>query len=413
MKEGAQEPAAPLTPKTGMLSITVRSFLRDHRKPLAFVPVYIGYEKLLEMASYLGELRGEAKKSESPLDIFRTLAALRNEFGKAWITFGEPLDLGSFLSSQIPGWKENSGSNDKPAWLEKTTSNLGDRLVGRINAAAVINPVNLVAIALLSSPRHALGEEELIRQLDGYTRLLSMVPYSDRTAMTDLDARSMIHYVENLLLIQRKTDALGDIISMDEKTAIAMTYYRNNVLHIFAIPSLISCFFVNCASITRKEILRISAILYPYLQAELFLPWTQHEALAVVKKWLDCLVKEGLITRGQDDNGEACYYQPDPATAEYIMLNVFSRAIVQTLERFYMVISLLLRNGSGNIEAEALEHQSGVLAQRLSIIHGLNAPEFFDKSLFRGFIAQMRHHGVLEITQTNKLVFGNNIPESS
>ena len=35
--------------------------------------------------------------------------------------------------------------------------------------------------------------------------------------MTDLDARSMIHYVENLQLVQRKTDALGDIISMDEK----------------------------------------------------------------------------------------------------------------------------------------------------------------------------------------------------
>ena len=74
-----------------------------------------------------------------------------------------------------------------------------------------------------------------------------------------------------------------------------------------------------------------------------------------------------------------------------------------------MVISLLLRNGSGNIEAEALEHQSGVLAQRLSIIHGLNAPEFFDKSLFRGFITRLRHYGVLEITQTNKLVFGGNI----
>ena len=406
---GRSRTGRTLTPKTGMLSITVRSFLRDNRKPLAFVPVYIGYEKLLEMASYLGELRGEAKKSESPLDIVRTLAALRNEFGKAWITFGEPVDLGSFLSSQAPNWKESSGTDDKPEWLVKATSNLGDVLAGRINSAAVINPVNLVAIALLSSPRHALGEEELIRQLDGYTRLLSMVPYSDRTAMTDLDARSMIHYVENLQLIQRKTDALGDIISMDEKTAISMTYYRNNVLHIFAIPSLISCFFVNSANITRKEILRISAILYPYLQAELFLQWTQHEALAVVQKWLDCLVEEGLITQGQDDNGEACYFQPDPSTSEYIMLNVFSRSIVQTLERFYMVISLLLRNGSGNIEAEALEHQSGVLAQRLSIIHGLNAPEFFDKSLFRGFIAQMRHHGVLEITQTNKLVFGDNI----
>ncbi|MFK0570743.1 glycerol-3-phosphate 1-O-acyltransferase PlsB [Endozoicomonas sp.] len=413
---GRSRTGRTLSPKTGMLSITIRSFLRDHRKPLAFVPVYIGYEKLLEMASYLGELRGEAKKSESPMDIVRTLAALRKEFGKAWITFGEPVDLGSYLNKEAPHWQDTADTKDKPEWLVKTTSNLSDMLAGRINSAAVINPVNLVAMALLSSPRHALGEEELIRQLDGYTRLLSMVPYSDRTTMTDLDARSMIHYVENLQLVQRKTDALGDIISMDEKTAISMTYYRNNVLHIFAIPSLISCFFVNSASIPRKQILRICAILYPYFQAELYLQWTQHEALAIVQKWLDCLEEEGLITRGNEDNGDAgagesCYFQPDPSSSEYIMLNVLSRSIVQTLERFYMVISLLLRNGSGNIEAEALEHQSGVLAQRLSIIHGLNAPEFFDKSLFRSFIAQMQHHDVLDITQTNKLVFGDNIQQ--
>jgi len=405
---GRSRTGRTLVPKTGMISITVRSFLRNHRKPVAFVPVYIGYEKLMEMASYLGELRGEAKKGESPLDIVRTLAALRDEFGKAWITFGDPVDLGTYLDAQAPNWKERTDVDHKPEWLVKATNNLGNLLVSRINAASVINPVNLVAIALLCSPRHALGEEELIRQLDGYARLLSIMPYSNRTVMTDLDARSMIHYVENLQLIQRKTDALGDIISMDENTAISMTYYRNNVLHIFAIPSLISCFFINGASVTRKNIMRIIRTLYTYLRAELFLQWTTEEALTVVQQWLDCMVSEGLITLHGNDN-DACYHQPDPSTSEYIMLNVLSRSIVQTLERFYMVISLLLRNGSGNIEAEALEHQSGVLAQRLSIIHGLNAPEFSDKSLFRGFIAQLCQHGVLEITQTNKLVFGENI----
>ncbi len=411
---GRSRTGRTLVPKTGMLSITVRSFLRNHRKPLAFVPVYIGYEKLMEMASYLGELRGETKKGESPLDIVRTLAALRDEFGKAWITFGEPVDLGTYLDDQAPHWKECTDIDNKPEWLIKTTNNLGNLLASRINAAAVINPVNLVAIALLCSPRHALGEEELIRQLDGYTRLLSIMPYSKCTTMTELDARSMIHYVENLQLIQRKTDALGDIISMDENTAISMTYYRNNVLHIFAIPSLLSCLFVNGTSITHRNIMRIIRTLYPYLCAELFLQWTTEEALVVVQQWLDCMVNEGLIIRDRDEEDDKVrYHQPDPSTSEYIMLSVLSRSMVQTLERFYMVISLLLRNGSGNIEAEALEHQSGVLAQRLSIIHGLNAPEFFDKSLFRGFIAQLCQHGVLEITQTNKLVFRENIQEAA
>ena len=170
---------------------------------------------------------------------------------------------------------------------------------------------------------------------------------------------------------------------------------------------------MNGTSIPKQKIMHICTNIYPYLQAELYLQWSEGEALNIVQKWLDCFVSEGLITREDNGNGDIHYFQPDPSTSEYIMLSVFSRSIIQTLERFYMVVSLLQRNGSGNIEAEALEHQSGVLAQRLSIIHGLNAPEFFDKSLFRSFICRLQQHGILEITQTSKLVFDDNIGEIS
>ncbi len=408
---GRSRTGRTLQPKTGMLSITLRSFLRDQRRPVAFVPVYVGYEKLMEMSSYVGELRGKSKTKESPLDIFRTLAELKKEFGKAWLTFGEPIDLGKMLDVEVPQWRELDISEDKPEWLKKVTNKLGDRIASSINSAAVLNPVNLVATTLLSAPRHALGEEELILQLECYLNLMARLPYSDKTVVTEMDARSMIHYVETLELVSRQTDSLGDIISMSEDTAVAMTYYRNNVLHMFAIPSLISCLFVNNTQISRREIERLCCVMYPYLKAELFLKWEQGEVKALIGQWLDTMVEEGLIILCEDDNGNTCYCQPDPASAEYIRLSVLSRCMVQTLERFYMVVSLLIRNGSGNIEREALENQSRVLAQRLSIIHGLNAPEFFDKALFRSFIEQLKANGVLTISLTNKLVFGDEIQQ--
>lgn len=405
---GRSRTGRTLTPKTGMLSLTVRSFLRDHRKPMAFVPVYVGYEKLMEMASYLSELRGDSKKKESPLDIIRTLSALREQFGKAWINFGEPLDLGGFLAQHSRTWQQDCKDNDKPEWLIPAVNELGNNLSARINSAAAVTPVNLVAMALLCAPRYAQGEEELVRQLEGYIQLLTNVPYSTEMVFSDLDAKSMVHYVENLGLVSRRTDALGDVIAMDEKTAIAMTYYRNNVLHVFALPSLIASFFINHPQVSRKQIVNICKLLYPYLKAELFLPWSLEEAPEVVQQWLDAMVNAELITRsGEGDS--TIYHQPNPAEPEFISLNVWAAAIRPTLERFYMVISLLLRNGSGNIESESLEHQSGVLAQRLAMIHGLNAPEFFDKTLFRSFISLMRKNKVLEITQTNKLVFGDDV----
>jgi glycerol-3-phosphate O-acyltransferase len=56
-----------LPPKTGMLAMTVKSYLRDHSRPIVFIPTYIGYERLMEGSTYVGELRGADKEQESYL----------------------------------------------------------------------------------------------------------------------------------------------------------------------------------------------------------------------------------------------------------------------------------------------------------------------------------------------------------
>ena len=45
--------------------MVVHSYLRDSKKPIAFVPIYIGYDKVFELGSYLKELSGAVKKKES------------------------------------------------------------------------------------------------------------------------------------------------------------------------------------------------------------------------------------------------------------------------------------------------------------------------------------------------------------
>ena len=54
-----------LPPRTGMLSMTVRSFLREPKRPVVFMPVYFGYERIVEGRTYLGELSGRPKEKES------------------------------------------------------------------------------------------------------------------------------------------------------------------------------------------------------------------------------------------------------------------------------------------------------------------------------------------------------------
>jgi len=78
---------------------------------------------------------------------------------------------------------------------------------------------------------------------------------------------------------------------------------------------------------------------------------------------------------------------------------------VQMIERYYLVISVLLKYGSGRLTQEALESQCRLMAQRMSILHELNAPEFFDKSLFSNFIDLLRERKVLTVNAEGRLVF--------
>ena len=388
-----------LQPKTGMLAITMRSFLRSNRLPVVFVPVYIGYERVLEGRTYLGELRGASKKKESIFDLFKVIGALKQRFGHVWVNFGEPIKLAEFLDSEQPDWREQDyGTQYRPAWLNEATNNLGERVAQHLNEAAAINPVNLVALALLSTSKLALDERALSRVLDLYLALLRSVPYSPHTTLPDGNGQALIEYVQKMDLLAEQKDALGKILYLDEQNAVLMTYYRNNVLHIFALPALLASFFQSSSRMSREQILRYTRALYPYLQAELFIRWNLDELDGVVDQWLTAFVEQGLLKLDGD-----MYVRPAPSSREFVLLTLLARAIVQTLQRFYMATALLLNAGQNAISAEELEDLCTVMAQRLSILHGLNAPEFFDKSLFRHFIQSLLDQGVLRQDEAGKL----------
>ena len=101
-----------LHPKTGMLSMTVRSFLRDPVRPVVFVPVYFGYERIVEANTYISELSGAAKKKESWLDLLLSLRVLRERFGTVHVNVGEPIRLNDLLDAHLPSWREQRFDDD-------------------------------------------------------------------------------------------------------------------------------------------------------------------------------------------------------------------------------------------------------------------------------------------------------------
>ena len=66
--------------------------------------------------------------------------------------------------------------------------------------------------------------------------------------------------------IAREPHHLGDIVRMSLENAVLATYFRNNVLHLLALPSLIACVFVSNARVATRDIQRLNSGLRDYLE---------------------------------------------------------------------------------------------------------------------------------------------------
>ena len=127
-----------IPPKTGMLAMTLQALIKGVNRPVSIVPVYIGYEHVMEVKSYLKELKGKSKQKESPAQIFSAIRKLKN-YGHGFVNFGEPVQLNQFLEKQVPQWREavNQEPDKKPAWLTPTVNELPKTVMLLVNLSII------------------------------------------------------------------------------------------------------------------------------------------------------------------------------------------------------------------------------------------------------------------------------------
>lgn len=392
-------------PATGTLSMTVQSHLRNANKPIVFIPIYIGYEKVFESRSYLGELRGLDKKKESLFDVVKSVKRLKN-YGHVYLNFGEPLPLNDQLQQQQPNWNSTLyGTRDRPAWMSGFVDQLSTDILARINSAAALNPVNLLAMVLLATPRQAIENKQLINHLNLLYSLQKHTPYSDYISFPDGHAEDWIAYSIKMGVLSVIPQKLGNLYGTNRQNTILLSYYRNNILHMFALPSLISALIVRANGVSTNTIKERLSMIYPFVRKELFLQISTEGARAQVDTVLNYLVENKLIVVDEHRH----YHGPDKTTDQSAQLQFLANIMLPTLERYLITLSVLVRLGSGQCSQTILENQSQQMAQRLSLLNGLDAPEFFDKSLFKTFIQTMKLKKVLTVNSEGNLEFDERI----
>lgn len=155
-----------LPPQVGLLNMVVEAALGLGDRPVSFVPVSIGYERMMEETEFLRELSGEAKKGEDIHSLLSAGRALLQSYGRPNIQFGRVIDLGEQRRSMsLP-------DDPTPAKRRALVNTLASLVMDEINRVTAVTPGALVATVLLCHPRRGMPHRELV---DRSRRLLSLV----------------------------------------------------------------------------------------------------------------------------------------------------------------------------------------------------------------------------------------------
>ena len=126
--------------------------------------------------------------------------------------------------------------------------------------------------------------------------------------------------------------------------------------------------------------------IYPFLKGELFLHFNEEELDTQIKAIIDEFARQEVIQA--NDNFLSIH------RAKVRILQLWSAGMREILQRYYITVSILRRDPG--IARGLLEKESQLVAQRLSVLHGINAPEFFDKAVFSAFIAHLKEEGYFD-----------------
>ena len=378
--EGGRTRTGRLLPaKFGVLKLTLDHQKRGLPKPLAIVPVYFSYEKLVEGRSYLSELQGAGKKKESILDLVRNIRLLRQNFGRVVVKIGRPI--------RLDAWLTHNAHLHANAQLKR----LGQSILYGINENAHVNAVNLVSLATLGMPNNAIEATSLTAQIKVFQDLIRRLT-PPQTTVTEESPEQIVQHTLDLSLLTLEKQEFGDVLCHDPYVAILMTWYRNNVAHTLALPGLIACLLIRRRRpISRDSLRRITSLVYPAVALEFSTPGNIDNLDACLSGMAACgflkVTKENIAG-------------PPPDDIKLVQLQLLAKLVMPTLERMFIVTQQLQRPQTRNV----IREKSHNTALRISRLYGINSPEFSDPNLLEQFVDFLISSGAASIDAADHLI---------
>jgi glycerol-3-phosphate O-acyltransferase len=267
-----------LAPKLGLLSLVVDAALGVTGRKIFFVPISIGYERVVEEKEYVRELSGAEKQKEDVRGLLASTELFAGKYGRLNLQIGELLTMDGMLAEldrhptksrkkgalpAAPGAPRPLQDGEKPAPLTPArrralVTHLAYRTMNEINRVTAVTPGALVALALLSHGKRGISEKELMETCRRFARSLRAFgarftpsltsQYEEDTLRSasikealDLYVRAghVKHHVPGSVAMQ---DLGGEeaVYAVPDEARLSLALSKNIVVHFFVARALIS-----------------------------------------------------------------------------------------------------------------------------------------------------------------------------
>ncbi|WP_411893315.1 HAD-IB family hydrolase [Winogradskyella sp. A2] len=208
-------------PKMGILKY-IKEGEAQSTRPIKYVPVSIVYDLIPDVKEMTEEGKGKEKKSENVKEAFNYIKKLGNDYGRAAIRFGDPVEIEEDQQAIIPDMEEDSYAD------KNTLPRFAFELIHKTNAITPVTTVSLVCHVLLND--FALTKKEIEFKVN---RLMTFIGQKKEDVLIDrgnkigVIVQKALNLLQGAHIIQKSRAGQRAQYSLVPTEYLPANYYAN------------------------------------------------------------------------------------------------------------------------------------------------------------------------------------------
>lgn len=367
-----------LTPKLGMLTLLLNTLKEKRCKDMTIIPIFIGYDRVVEEKSYLREIKGGEKKPEKFGTLLKASTFLTKHHGTIYIQMAEAVSIKALAGERNLNVNELQGRE-----YNDFVAHVGNKIISEINRVTITTPFAITASVILNYRQPTIPYTEIQRLVQTYLRYLkitqtpvaeSLLNAPEQSVLETIGAYSKRKFIAPMVEDKKNPPPLAEtVFNVKHSHRPDLDYYRNNCITAFiplAFTSL-SVMALGSECFKAADLDETYYFLKNLFRLE-FVRDVDANSQERLQQALRFLVEEELLTAC----GDGGYNLAEEA---FPKLRGFASFILPVLETYFVALSFFSTNEKTGAKAKDAVRKISALGDKMLTEHRIETRELLSR----------------------------------